>query len=62
MDIRVLQVEYVHSNKTNILRIMKAAGYENPFDLKEDLIFVKRGQELTEWLSCFLKAAGSCFL
>jgi len=43
VDIRVLQVEYVHSNTTNILRIMEAAGYANPFNLKEDLIFVKRG-------------------
>merc|ERR1719458_2230220 len=43
VDIRVLQVEYVHSNKTNILMIMEAAGYANPFNTKEDLIFVKRG-------------------
>lgn len=49
VDIRVLQVEYLHSNKTNILRIMDAAGYDNltpKLNLKTDFIFVKRGQNI----------------
>jgi len=47
VDIRVIQVEFTHSNKTNILRIMEAAGYDNPFNLLEDLVFVKRDRKLT---------------
>ena len=46
VDIGVVQVEFTHSNKTNILRIMAAAGYDNPFNLAEDLVFVKRGFRL----------------
>ena len=45
VNIGVVQVEFTHSNKTNILRIMDAAGYDNPFNLLEDLIFVKRGKQ-----------------
>ena len=45
VEIGVVQVEFTHSNKTNILRIMDAAGYDNPFNLLEDLIFVKRGKQ-----------------
>ena len=43
----MVQVEFSHSNATNILRIMDAAGYDNPFNLEEDLVFVKRGRKLT---------------
>ena len=67
----MVQVEFTHSNKTNIVRIMEAAsrcqhqqielktskersiknlssaGYDNPFNLREDLVFVKRGRSLT---------------
>ena len=46
VDIGVVQVEFTHSNQTNILRIMTAAGYDNPFNLAEDLVFVKRGYRL----------------
>lgn len=45
VEIEVVQVEFTHSNKSNILRIMDAAGYDNPFNLLEDLIFVKRGKQ-----------------
>ena len=43
VNIGVVQVEFSHSNATNILRIMEAAGYDNPFSLVEDLVFIKRG-------------------
>ena len=47
VDIGVVQVEFTHSNKTNLLRIMEAAGFDNPFNLLEDLVFVKRGRRFT---------------
>ena len=51
VDIGVVQVEFTHSNKTNILRIMAAAGYDNPFNLAEDLVFVKRGYRLWQTMT-----------
>ena len=42
VDIRVLQVEFTHIDRTKVAALMDRAGYDNPFDLKEDMIFVKR--------------------
>ena len=42
VDIRVIQVEFTHIDQTKLAALMDKAGYENPFDLNEDMIFVKR--------------------
>ena len=42
VDIRVLQVEFTHTDRPRLAAIMDTAGYDNPFDLREDMVFVKR--------------------
>ena len=42
VDIRVLLVEFSHIDKKKLLDVMDKAGYDNPFNLREDLVFVKR--------------------
>ena len=42
VDIRVLLVEFSHIDKKKLLDMMDRAGYDNPFNLQEDLVFVKR--------------------
>ena len=42
MDIRVLLIEFSHIDKTKLLDVMDRAGYDNPFNLREDMVFVKR--------------------
>jgi hypothetical protein len=38
-------VEFTHGDNTKmrLKKILGEAGYENPFDLGEDMIFVKQG-------------------
>ena len=43
VDIRVLLVEYSHLDKKRLLDMMNGFGYDNPFNLREDMLFVKRG-------------------
>ena len=42
VDIRVLLVEFSHTDKKKLLDVMDRAGYDNPFNLREDFVFVKR--------------------
>jgi len=42
VDIRILQIEYTHVDDNRLAAIMDKAGYDNPFNLQEDMIFVKR--------------------
>ena len=35
-------VEFSHSDKERLLDVMDKAGYDNPFNLREDFVFVKR--------------------
>jgi len=43
VDIRVLLVEFTHVDKKTLLDMMNGFGYDNPFNLKRDMVFVKRG-------------------
>jgi hypothetical protein len=36
-------VEYTHVDEKRLKKHMEEAGYENPFNQKEDMIFVKKG-------------------
>lgn len=44
VDIRVLLVEFSHLDKKRLLDMMNGFGYDNPFNLREDMVFMKRGQ------------------
>ena len=53
VDIRVLLVEYSHLDKKRLLDMMNGFGYDNPFNLPEDMVFVKRGQFWENWPKTF---------
>jgi hypothetical protein len=36
-------VEFTHIDEQRLKKQMEEAGYENTFNLKEDMIFVKKG-------------------
>ena len=36
-------VEFSHIDKNALLDMMDGFGYDNPFNLREDMLFVKRG-------------------
>jgi len=42
IDIRVVLVEFSHLDKKALFDMMTGFGYDNPFDLKEDMVFVKK--------------------
>ena len=42
VDIRVILVEFSHLDKKALLDMMTGFGYDNPFDLREDMVFVKK--------------------
>ena len=42
VDIRVVLVEFSHIDQKTLLDVMDRAGYDHPFDLPEDMVFVKR--------------------
>ena len=43
VDIRMVLVEFSHIDKKALLEMMNGFGYDNPFNLREDCLFVKRG-------------------
>ena len=38
----MLLVEFSHVDKKTLLDMMNGFGYDNPFDLQRDMVFVKR--------------------
>ena len=42
VDIRMFLVEFSHIDKKKLVQIMDKAGYDRPFNLLEDMVFVKR--------------------
>ena len=36
-------IEFSHIDKKRLLDMMNGFGYDNPFNLREDMLFVKRG-------------------
>ena len=42
VDIRVLLVEFSHLDEKRLLDMMDGFGYDNPLNLQEDMVFVKR--------------------
>ena len=36
-------IEFSHIDKKGLLDMMNGFGYDNPFNLREDMLFVKRG-------------------
>jgi len=42
VDIRVVLIEFSHLDKKALLDMMTGFGYDNPFDLREDMVFVKK--------------------
>ena len=42
VDIRVVLVEFSHIVQKRLMDVMEEARYDHPFDLQEDMVFVKR--------------------
>ena len=38
----MMLIEFSHLDKKKLSDVMDKAGYDNPFDLLEDMVFVKR--------------------